>query len=341
MRLWSLILLVLAAAISGSGCNNNAPNCPVGDMQPKKARSTELQVNSKTGLITRRDESDKVIWSTALEGDLSEVSPPQILSDAHRVYVRCGDGVSALDWKTGKVLWSSEGARDRMLLSGDLLLAADARDAQDVSGGKRWLVARATTTGTIIFRVGLPLKRFSPLPIREVAGLFLIQTDDQPNGKGYALLVDRDGNVHHQFDSQVVDGIRYEDEYVLLTSRNVLRCALKDQVLWTLSFPRRVSPAGGGLIRISNGDLIAFLFDQMADSGVYIVRLDPSAGNAIWWARCAPLGVIHSEYEHRAEVTIGATFVRVTSKSSSGTFIELLDAATGRQLERNRLPPTN
>src|SRR5262245_20260138 len=48
-------------------------------------------------------------WSTRLEGYLGLVRPPHLLFDKERVYVTHGDGVTALDVRTGVVLWHSPG----------------------------------------------------------------------------------------------------------------------------------------------------------------------------------------------------------------------------------------
>jgi hypothetical protein len=243
-----------------------------------------------------------------------------------------------LDRKTGKVLGSSEGTHDRLLVSGDLLLAADSRHATEISEGRRWLVGRRTTNGTVVFRVGLLLDDLSPRPIREIGGLFLIQTDEAPGGKADAVLVDREGKVRHRFDYQVVDGIRHGDDYIFLTSHSICRHATKDKVVWTIPFPYREWPAGGGLFLVPNGDVIAFLFSKISDSGVQVVRVDPLTGGVIWQARCKELGVLHSEYSHRAQVKVNGDTLRVTSQGSAGTFVEILDLASGEQLERDHIP---
>jgi hypothetical protein len=72
---------------------------------------------------------------------------------------------------------------------------------------------------------------------------------------------------------------------------------------------------------------------------VQIMRLDPTKGKVVWRVSCAPLGVDHSAYSHRANVTVEDGHIKVNSRGSSGTFVEYLDLETGRQLKRDSSKP--
>jgi outer membrane protein assembly factor BamB len=289
----------------------------------------EVRIDYDANAVVR---SGPVRWSTHLDGYLGRGRDPHLLQDADRVYVTHGDGVTALDGGTGKVLWHSAGPGDRMLLSGDLLLATDCRMADRLGGRGRWLTARAVTTGVAVFRVGLPLEGFDALPIEEVAGLFLVQEWGNASGEGAAVLFDRQGKVYHRFDRQVVAGRPLGKDRVFLTSRDVVRVSPDGKVVWAVPFPYPEWIAGGGFLEFPDGDLLAFLYCQIADSGVQVVRLDPAGGKQVWRASCRGLGVSHSKYEQRAEAEIDGELVKVTSRGSYGTFVELLDLASGRQL---------
>ena len=111
-----------------------------------------------------------------------------------------------------------------------------------------------------------------------------------------------------------------------------------DKKRWAIPFQEAEWLAGGGLLRLPGGDVLAFLYGGISDSGVQVLRLDPVAGKAVWQARCAPLGVFHSKYRHRATATIEGDQVEVTSRGSFGMFVETLDLKTGRQIRRQRMP---
>jgi hypothetical protein len=195
-------------------------------------------------------------------------------------------------------------------------------------------VAWAVGDGKEAFRVRLPVKDFDPNPIREVAGLFLVQTTESPDGKGAALIIDRKGRVRFRLDRQVVDGKRQGEDVVLLTSREVVRLSADGKRRWAAAFQRPEWIAGGGVVDLADGDVLAFLYCQIADSGVQVVRLEAATGKQVWRARCAPLGVGHSKYRHDARVAVEGDRVQVTSTASGGTFVEILDLQTGEQVKR-------
>jgi hypothetical protein len=66
------------------------------------------------------------------------------------------------------------------------------------------------------------------------------------------------------------------------------------------------------------------------------MRFDPSSGKEKWKVYCQGLHVGHSKYSHTATVAVEGEKLRVTSTGSQGTFVEILDLKTGRQLERTQ-----
>jgi outer membrane protein assembly factor BamB len=91
--------------------------------------------------------------------------------------------------------------------------------------------------------------------------------------------------------------------------------------------------AQGGLIRLKGSGVVAFTYCPISDSGVRIIRLDADRGEKIWEAYCNPLGVTHSAYRHAADVVLRDNRIVVTSRGQD-TFVEVLDANTGRQMSR-------
>lgn len=279
--------------------------------------------------------SDKPIkWSTTLEGYLGLVRPPHLQANATLAFITHADGVTALDVATGAVAWRSPGPADRMLLSGDLLLATDCGSSAYNGVKERFFIARATSSGKEAFRVKLPLENFDPLAVRELVGLFLVQDHDRPGGEGNAFLVDRSGRIRHHFDKYVVTAEKQADGCLFLTGHGVIRTAGGDKVLWTLPFKHKEWLAGGGLLPLPGSDVLAFVYCRIADSGVQLHRFNPESGQRVWQANCSPLGVGHSEYSHEAEVVLADGRLRVTSRGSSGTFVEEIDERTGRSLSR-------
>jgi outer membrane protein assembly factor BamB len=277
-------------------------------------------------------------WVTPLDGYVGSANPPEVAADADRAYVMNyvmrEAGMTALDARTGKVLWHSPGSADRMLLSGDLLLAADISVGVDGKGGGRWLIARRVASGQEAFRVALPANDFNALPIEEAAGWFVVTAHDPPGGSGASLLIDRTGRVRHRLDRQVMAVTARGEDRLVLTSRDVIRLGDDGPPRWTAPFAGREWIAGGGLVPLAGGDVVAYLYGRINDSGVQVLRLDPRTGRKMWEGQCRPLGVTHSEYDHRAVVEVSGGRLLVTSRGSGGTFVEALDAQTGHSVAR-------
>jgi hypothetical protein len=319
------LIAVLLIGVVAVGLGSASP-------QGAKTPTPKFEIDHDGGRVLRKD-GKQIRWSTPLQGYLGLVRPPHLLWDGQRVYISHKDGVTALAAGTGRILWHSKGPNDRMLLKDKLLLATDCSVGEEVVASGRWLLARSVENGAEVFKVRLPAKDFDPLPIEEVAGLFLVQMMDAPGGQGNAILIDRQGKVRHRFNRQVVAGLVQGKGRVFLTSRDVVRLSADEKALWVRPFKRREWTAGGGMLEVG-GDLVAFLYGRISDSGVQLVCLNGETGKVVWRAECAPLGVGHSQYSHDAEVKVEGNRLRVTSRGSSGTFVELLDLQTGKRLKR-------
>jgi outer membrane protein assembly factor BamB len=292
----------------------------------------ELVSDERRVRVTRYDAKGKVVWSVNLDGETWGLRPPHLLWDERRVYFTHNDGVTALDVDNGKTLWHAPGPEQGMLLSDGLLLGTGSLSNKDGTFS-HWLYACDLAKGNVTFKTQLPQEMSDPEAVHLIAGFILVQIGEAPGGKGSAILFDRKGTVRHRFDRQVVNGMRFRDEAVFLTSNDVVRVTAKDKVAWTIPFDRHQWIAGGELIDLPDGDVIVFRFGCINDSGVSVIRFDPSNGKEKWKANCRPLGVSHSKYCHAANVSIAGEKLRVTSKGSS-TFVEILDLKTGSQIQR-------
>ncbi len=288
--------------------------------------------------VVKRDSANNVLWSTPLDGRLYRARPPDLLTDAARTYVTHEDGVTALDSASGAVLWHSPGPADRMLLSGDLLLATECSTGDSLGTSGRWVTARATATGHEVFRVELPLQEFDPEPIDEIAGLFLVQSALWPGPAGVALLIDREGRVRFRCDCRIIDAVRRAEDRLIFTGKRVVSLSAKDVVRWSVPIQYADWLTCGGLVPLTTGGVVAFHYCCIADSGVQVLCFDPSQGTVLWSTYCKALGVSHSAYQHEATVKQLDDQLRVTSRGSYGTFIETLDASTGRLVSREVLP---
>jgi outer membrane protein assembly factor BamB len=310
------------------GCSPNPPD----EVVDEPNGPPEYKIDHENHQVSRLADG-KPRWTTKLEGYLGLVRPPHLVWDEKRVYVTHKDGVTALDAETGKELWHSPGPNNGMLLSKDLLLATGSSPTEGRAQDSL-VMARSTNHGKPTFKTKVDVMGFDPMLIEEMAGFFVVQARERPGGRGDACLLDRKGTVRHRLDRQVVAGVGKGEDVVLLTSTDVVCLAPSAKVQWKLAFDDHQWIAGGGLFELPGGDLVAFRYGCINDSGVDILRLTPAAGKMVWKVACTPLGVSHSKYHHSATVSVEGKTLRVTSRASSGNFVETLDLETGRQLNR-------
>jgi hypothetical protein len=284
-----------------------------------------IVVDPRKGEVRRLNWRGQAMWATSLRGDLSGVRPPHQVIGAERVFVTHDEGVTALDLKTGKFLWHSKGPASCMLLSGNLLLAAQ---------GAR-VAGRDPRTGKILFLQHLTEKEFDPNPIRLIADLILVEeTEWLFADRGKTFLLDRQGSVRHRLERNVLHGQRLKDDLILLTSKDIV-CLRKDSApRWSLALPDDYGTKRGQLVVTPGGAWVGFWFCEIADSGVGVMRFDPASGKAMWSATCPPLEVSHSKYRHTATLTVVGGKVSIRSIGSFGTFVEVLNLETGKRIKR-------
>jgi outer membrane protein assembly factor BamB len=354
-RLW-ITLLFGAAACAPNPQTPSAVNCaPPADPGPpdltpatpppkKWIEPESVPVPDGTGdrVILDRDRVTRVgldgrsVW-TRVFPTAGGVRPPHLTADASRVFVGTGDGVVALHAGTGAVVWHRDGPASRILLSRDLVLAAQTGYGTRIKEGGRWLVAWVGATGAEAFRVALPPDNFDALPVEEWAGLFVVQRGARIDGFGDTLLIDRAGAVHSRLDCEVVNMVRRAGGgRAILTGRGVLGLSAAGATEWEAKFGHAESYAGGGLVPLPEGDLnlVAFVYNPLADSGVRVMRLDPATGKKRWEMECAGVGGGHSAYSHWAGLEVRGGRLVVTSVGWNGTFVEALDADRGQSVGR-------
>lgn len=169
----------------------------------------------------------------------------------------------------------------------------------------------------------------------EAAGLSIVQetTWREP---ATALLVDRAGQVRHRFNRHVMAVTAVGNDLLVLTDRDVMRLGVDGDLQWTAPFKHEEWIAGGGLVTLADGSVVGYLYGEISDSGVQLIRIDQDSGRKRWEADCPALGVWHSKYWHQAVAVTDDGRLKVTSRGAYGSFVEVLDARTGRSLGRKQ-----
>jgi outer membrane protein assembly factor BamB len=304
-------------------------------VHPEQPSSSPFVLNHKTKQVARLDAKGKLVWSVKVDDPVGGRLPPDLLWDERRVYLVHKDGATALDTGDGKALWHAQGPQGGLLLSDGLLLGTGPVPNGDGTYSW-WLFACEVAKGAVVFKTRLAEVLSDPDKVQRVAGLFLVQIGELPSGTGHAFLIDRQGTVQHRFDRQVIGGKQVNGDRIFLTSKDVVRVMARGNLAWTVPLADHRWIGGGGLIDLPDGDMIVFRFGRISDSGVSLIRFDPVSGKEKRRCHCRGLGVGHSLYSHTAKVAAEGEKLRVTSEGSSGTFVEILELKTGRQLERTQ-----
>jgi outer membrane protein assembly factor BamB len=310
----------------GLFARNHGPASPPGP----QAITPRFWIDSKAGRVLCDNAAGKVAWSRQLDGPLDQWENAALAWDDWRVYVAHNRGVTALAADTGKPLWHAKGPCRKLVVSGRLLLAAGQHE------GRWWLTGRGAASGCQVFRTALVGERFDPQRVGEIAGLFLFEgfNDPRPPLTWSAVLIDREGQVRHRFRHRVVAALRLGEERIILTGGGVMRLSLENEARWAMSLGDYGSRVEGSLV-VVGGDLVAFLYGPKDDTGVDLVRLNAASGRVVWRARCPELHGRFIDYEQRVTADLEGSELRVTSRGSYGTFVEVLDLRTGRRITRS------
>jgi hypothetical protein len=167
-----------------------------------------------------------------------------------------------------------------------------------------------------------------------MAGLYLVQQESLGRDSvGGAIFLDRGGRTRLERREYVLQGIRQDEDVILLMTGQVARLTPSGESRWIV--PCGAGPLGGGdILRMPGRDLIVLYFHTISDSGVEILRVSSEDGSVRWKSTCRPLGVIHSLYSYWATASLEGERIKVMSHASYGSFAEWLEAKSGKQLRR-------
>src|SRR5262249_60797615 len=140
------------------GCGNGAPpnGGPfVDSVAPDANYSLDGCYEIDDEDVVRLDEAGRVLWRSHVNGSLGGVRPPHVVHDDDRVYFTNKDGITALDARDGTLRWHTKCPNERVLLAGDVLVAADCGSGPILDSNGHWLFGLAVHRGQILFRTRL------------------------------------------------------------------------------------------------------------------------------------------------------------------------------------------
>jgi outer membrane protein assembly factor BamB len=275
--------------------------------------------------VTRVDQRGEPVWSTALGVRLCTVRPPDRLVHNGRVFVAYDVGIVALDYETGREIWRSEGPSGHLHASGALLVAVDCTSRRKPEA--RWLVARNEADGREAFRYELRWNA-EPDVIQDVGDLLLVRDAWTREGYKSALLNHR-GKPVITLDKYVARACLMDGDLLLVTNTGLARLGSRGQARWENPVLRATEITGARIIPLPGGDILAYVFCEISDSGIEVARVRGTDGRLVWSTECKELGVSHSSYSQVCYHEIRGGDLIMVSQGAAAHFVEILDLATG------------
>jgi len=299
--------------------------------QPKEA-SVELTDNDA---VRYHEPDGSVRWTTVLDAKLGSLRTPDRLIHGGRVFVVRYPGIVALDDATGEVLWKSCERAECLIAYGDLLLA---RNFDYEDSAKRWLVARRTSSGEVIWRTAIPMQQ-DPVRIARVGNVFIVRSGVIT--EGLSQVVDMQGRIVLDTPECIYSGYPASNsgDLILLTNKRIIRFRPSEKrAIWETRekeeafrffWPFWHSQS----LPLRSGDLLVYGYGPISDSGIELRRLRIADGKVLWTARCASLRVAHSQYLQMVVLREVDNDLLVLSRGARD-FFEVRDLSTGAQRRR-------
>lgn len=290
----------------------------------------DLTVDTTTALVTksaapiafedqqlvRREPDGRARWTQTLDG-VRTVRPPDVAVGGERALAVIDSSLRAFDDATGKPVWSTDGAGDRVHVAGDTAYSVRC------NGVDHALIGTALADGKERFHSELPL---ACDPELRIVNQLVIVTDDHLR---QTRIFDLAGHLLARLAETVEGGaLALGSTTILVTDVRVVALGRDADVLWQRDHPRNTFVGGNVLAELPGGDVVLANYGAINDSGVDLVRLRRD-GSEVWQSCAAPLGVGHSEYEHFAYLEVRGDELFVASEGSYGAFLEKLAVRTG------------
>jgi len=300
------------------------------------ARPPTTPVVTRDGTVTRFEPDGTERWSRHLGGYLSNNRLPDTVTHDGKTVVVQDSLLVALDDRTGRVRWTSEGPTDHLHATDDLVIAVDC--TLDAQWGHR-ITARRLRDGAVAWRVP-QANRNEPDHLLQAGNLLFVRHNGGIT-RAATLCLDTAGTTRFKLGEYVFSAHLVDDDLLIATTRRVARLKRDGHVVWETGqgydWDANWPFDTGEFVSLAGGDVLVVFYGPISDSGVEVWRLDAGDGRIRWKACCEPLFVGHSEYSHEVRVTTLKQETVVLSQGSAGSFIEVLSLDDGKQLKRVRL----
>jgi len=266
-------------------------------------------------VLVHFDSSGKRVWSVNVPCTLGQVVWNDTL-----VVVAQGDSLTALDAKTGRILWRSVGSRGALTISGDVIGSADMGNSGEVPPS---VMARRLSDGKIVFHTFLPRDDGQYPTLIPLGGGFIFKVPRNFE----AFVIDPLGLIRADIKKMVAAGIPYGSGSVVLTNDSVDHLDKEGYTLW--STPLNSPTANcGQILPLTSGDLVCLAYNNQQE-GCDLLRLDAATG-AVRWHEPILWTTMHSVYSLNATAEVRRGLLGVTTRDVAGLTLHVFDLQSGK-----------
>jgi hypothetical protein len=200
------------------------------------------------------------------------------------------------------------------------------------SGGRPWQAICLRIASRIGSSTATGCSWWPPRRIGRIGSSFVVEDDR------FTWFFDAAGVVTIKLDEALLHAHRLDDGFVVSTNKRVARLDARGHARWELPAMKDTFVGAGGAVVLPGGDLLVYGYGAISDSGVELLRVRLDTGAVVFRLHSSGLNVDHSEYEHAAYVRLRGDHLDVVSIGSSGTFVDITDARTGKTIKRWQPP---
>ncbi|PCJ53310.1 MAG: hypothetical protein COA79_22960 [Planctomycetota bacterium] len=274
----------------------------------------------------------KVVWKRNLNESISISDSSRWAIGNNEVYITKYKGLIALDKKSGKTLWQSDGPTWRLLAIENLIIACDG-DSRDKDKA-RFVVARKAINGEIAWKTEIS-QDGTPTKIIFNSGYnWVIGTKDMV--EGYTYLITPKGKILKKYKEYVTDIFNKGNDIIFVSNIRIAKIDKDTNLIWEVSHGTK-TPFPFNNARImdaKNDNLLMYFYSPLSPSSVSVWKINSQKGELKWKTVCPSIAYgPNSKYRHNVYLKIVKEEIAVVSKGG-WYFLEILSLKTG--VKKNR-----
>lgn len=273
----------------------------------------------------------KVIWKSNLNKSFSARQSSRWAMSNKEVYITSYQGLIALNKKSGKTLWKSNGPTRRLLAIENLIIACDG-DGEYLEKD-RYVVARKAANGEIAWKTEIPQEH---TPNEIIFTSDLIWVKGTWGNENYTYLLTPKGKIIKKYQEYVTDLFKNEKDIIFVSNRRITKIDKNTNIIWKILADTKtlIRFDHAKIIDAKNDTILVYFYDQFGPSSVTVFKINSQNGKIIWKTDCAAIRYdgFGSKYT-QVYLKIINEEVAVVNRNSR-FFLETLSLKTGKKINR-------